>query len=252
MKRFTALFARLDQTTKTTEKVQALAEYFGEAPDQDRLWTIALLSGRRPKRTITTTQLRELAAEVAGIPLWLFEESYPVVGDLAETISLVLPPCSSRSDRSLDTWVNLIRSLSEKNEENRRTEIRKAWDQLDPAERFVFNKLITGGFRMGVSQKLMTRALSKATGIEESSLAHRLMGDWSPDNTSFENLITAPNPGADLSKPYPFYLAYSLDNQVNDLGSPDEWAAEYKWDGIRGQLVFRGGEHFCGHAARNL
>ncbi|MDD9923838.1 MAG: ATP-dependent DNA ligase [Boseongicola sp.] len=243
MRRFASLFLAIDQTTKTTEKVAALAEYFRTAPEQDRLWTIALFSGRRPKRTVTTTRLREWAAERADIPLWLFEESYPVVGDLAETISLVLPPPTNSGNLSLSGWIDKIRGLSALEENDRKPLILQAWDQLNQSERFVFNKLITGGFRMGVSQKLMTRALSKATGIEEPALAHRLMGDWTPDTTTFEQLILTHDPASDLSKPYPFYLAYQLDSEVDALGEPKDWGAEYKWDGIRGQLIVRGGEY---------
>ncbi len=244
MKRFADLFRALDQTTKTNAKVAALADYFVEASEQDRLWTIALLSGRRPKRTVNATQLRHWAAERAGIPLWLFEESYPIVGDLAETIALILPDPNETSDHSLAHWIDTIRGLGPLPETDKKTAILDAWDQLNGAERFVFNKLITGGFRMGLSQKLMTRALSRATGVEEPDLAHRLMGDWTPDTVSFESLILAPDPATDLSKPYPFYLAYQLEGPVEDLGDPADWAAEYKWDGIRGQLILREGHHF--------
>ncbi|WOI57079.1 ATP-dependent DNA ligase [Palleronia sp. LCG004] len=245
MKRFAALFTALDQTTKTTLKVDALSAYFGDATEDDKLWTIALLSGRRPKRTVTTGRLREWAAERAGIPLWLFEESYPIVGDLAETIALILPDATRASDRTLSHWIGEVRALGKLDDADKKARILAAWDELPKTERFVFNKLITGGFRMGVSQKLMTRALSRATGIDEPDLAHRLMGDWQPDKTSFESLILSYDPTADLSKPYPFYLAYQLDEGPETLDAPPEaWAAERKWDGIRGQLVLRGGQHF--------
>ena len=243
MKRFATLFAALDRTTRITPKIAALADYFQEAPEPDRLWTIALLSGRRPKRTVTTTLLRQWAAERAVIPLWLFEESYPIVGDLAETIALILPPPAHVSDQSLTHWIGEIQSLAALNEPARKAAVLSAWDQLDTTERFLFNKLITGGFRVGVSQKLMTRALAKATGIEEASLAHRLMGDWTPQSTDFQTLIWSEDPAADLSRPYPFYLAYQLDTQPADLGPCSDWLAEWKWDGIRGQLVLRGGQH---------
>ncbi|MEL7114460.1 MAG: ATP-dependent DNA ligase [Pseudomonadota bacterium] len=244
MKRFAALFHALDQTTKTNAKVAALADYFRDAPDDDKMWTIALLSGRRPKRTVTTTLLREWAADTAAIPLWLFEEAYPIVGDLAETIALVLPPPSRQSDESLTHWITLTRSLGAKDEVARRAAIGDAWDQLDATERFLFNKLITGGFRVGVSQKLMTRALSQATDIPETDLAHRLMGEWSPDTTTFERLVLTEDPSADLSRPYPFYLAYQLEDAPETLGEPSDWVIERKWDGIRGQLILRGGQHF--------
>ncbi|MEM6634371.1 MAG: ATP-dependent DNA ligase [Pseudomonadota bacterium] len=252
MKRFAQLFRSLDQTTKTNEKVAALATYFIDAPEEDKLWCVAILSGRRPKRTVTTTLLRAWAAESAGIPDWLFEDSYAVTGDLSETIALVLPPAKGSSEGTLGAWIARIRSLSNLEEDARRADVLSAWDTLDDDGRFLFNKLITGGFRIGVSQKLMTRALSRATGVDEPELAHRLMGDWTPDTMSFQRLIFERDPDADLSKPYPFYLAYQLDGPPSDLGAPQDWRAEWKWDGIRGQLIVRGGTHFLWSRGEDL
>ena len=243
MQRFAELFAALDGTTKVNPKVAALADYFRHAPEPDRIWTIALLSGRRPKRTVTATRLREWAAERAGIPLWLFEESYPIVGDLAETIALVLPPPERTTDATLTEWIGRIRRLSKMDDAARRGAVLEAWDALTTMQRFVYTKLITGSFRVGVSQKLMTRALAQATDLPEADLAHRLMGAWQPDTTTWHDLIVAHDPTADLSRPYPFYLAYQLDDPPETIGEPAEWAAERKWDGIRGQLVRRGGSH---------
>lgn len=243
MRRFAALFTTLDQTTKTNTKVAALADYFRDAADDDKLWTIALLSGRRPKRGVTTTLLREWAAEVSGVPLWLFEECYPIVGDLSETIALVLPQPTQTSDKTLTNWLDIVRTLGQLEIEDKRSTVLSAWDSLPPVERFLFNKLITGGMRIGVSQKLMTRALSQATRIEEATLAHRIMGDWTPTTTSFQELILTDDPTADASKPYPFYLAYQLEDP-GALGDPHDWRAEFKWDGIRGQLILRAGTHF--------
>ncbi|MCC5972448.1 MAG: ATP-dependent DNA ligase [Rubellimicrobium sp.] len=242
MKRFAALFAALDTTTRTNAKVTALADYFREAPEPDRLWTVALFSGRRPRRTITATVLRRWAAERAGLPDWLFEDSYAVVGDLAETISLILPPPGRDSDDSLADWIARIRHLSTLPEDQAKAGILEAWDSLPPAERFLFTKLLTGGFRVGISQTLMVRALARALGRDEAELTHRLMGDWTPATTDWYALIEAPAPEADLARPYPFYLAHALDDPA-DLGEPSDWSAEYKWDGIRAQLVLRGGTH---------
>ncbi|MEO1639195.1 MAG: ATP-dependent DNA ligase [Pseudomonadota bacterium] len=242
MKDFAALFTRVDESTKTTVKTAALAEYFQTATPEDKLWTIALFTGRRPKRTITATRLREWAAEVAGLPDWLFEESYSIVGDLAETIALVLPPPSEETDKPLSEWIGTIRHLSTLEEPDRKAGILAAWDSLPQTERFLFTKLLTGGFRIGVSAKLITRALAQATGQPEAELTHKLMGNWTPDTATWESLIEADDPTADLSRPYPFYLAYQLDN-LDDLGPPTDWNAERKWDGIRGQLIIRGGEH---------
>lgn len=244
MKKFASLFTELDQTTKITQKVDALANYFQTAPEKDKLWAISILSHKRPKRTVSTTLLRSWAAEISGHPLWLFEESYHLVGDLAETIALFLEPPKSQSDESLSYWINYLKDLRDKEEEEKRNAIASAWDQMHYAERFVFNKLITGGFRMGVSQKLMTRALSKATGIDENKLAHRLMGEWTPDNCNFHELILLENPEENISRPYPFYLAYALDQSFEELGASSDWQIERKWDGIRGQIIVRNDQIF--------
>ena len=244
MKRFAALFAAIDQSTKTNAKVAALADYFRTAPEDDRIWTIALFSGRRPKRAVTTTRLREWAAERADIPLWLFEEAYPIVGDLAETIALVLPPADLTSDHSLSHWINALRGLSDVGELGKKAFVLDAWDMLPATQRFLFNKLLTGGFRVGISQKLMTRALARATDRDEAELAHRLMGDWDPATVTWEALIEADDPAANASRPYPFYLAYALEDAPDALGTPEDWQAEWKWDGIRGQLILRGGDHY--------
>ena len=244
MKDFAALFSQIDRTTKTTIKINALSGYLKSANKEDRLWCIALFTGRRPRRAVTTTQLREWAAEAAGIPLWLLEESYPVVGDLAETIALILPPSRQETDHGLSYWINELRDLHNVEKDARKPRILDAWDQLNPTERFLFNKLITGGFRIGISQKLMTRALAKALDRDEAEMAHRLMGNWSPETTTWDALIEADDPATDLSRPYPFYLAYQLDDAPETLGDPSDWSAEWKWDGIRGQVILRGGEHF--------
>jgi len=239
MKAFANLFSVLDQTTKTSVKVDALARYFDEVQDEDKLWAIAILSHRRPKRAVNTTLLRTWAAEVSEQPLWLFEESYHVVGDLAETIALFLPPANVVSKRTLSGWIDGLISIIKSEEDEKKAFIINAWESLGYAERFVFNKLITGGFRIGISQKLMTRALAKSTGIDENILAHRLMGNWSAAETTFEDLVISASETENSSKPYPFYLAYALDLDFDQLGDVSEWQVERKWDGIRGQIIVR-------------
>lgn len=242
MKDFAALFAALDGTTSTTAKVDALAAYLRAAPDSDRLWCVALFSGRRPKRAVTTTRLTEWATELAGIPPWLFTEAYSVVGDLAETIAHLLPPSSHTSDLTLAGAIAEVRALAALDDAARRDRIGTLWDALPADQRLVFNKLLTGGFRLGLSRKLMTRALAAATDTPEADIAHRLMGDWTPDSTTFAALIAGDGTG-DLSRPYPFALAHGLEDAPATLGPPGDWLAEWKWDGIRGQVVLRGGAH---------
>lgn len=244
MKQFSRLIKTLDSTNKTNVKVQALANYFLMAPDTDKVWTIAILSHRRPPRPVNTTLLREWASELAKIPLWLFEESYHIVGDLAETIALVVPSDEHSTDKDLTHFLEEMIWLKKQSEEDKKTYLFENWQQLDYYGRFVFTKLITGGFRIGVSQKLMTKALSKATGVDEDILAYKLMGNWDPVTISFQNLVLEENEGDFLSKPYPFYLAYALEDLPQELGDVTQWSVEHKWDGIRAQLIIRNDQLF--------
>ncbi len=242
MKHFAHLIKTLDSTNKTTIKVQALADYFKIAGDTDKVWTIAILSHRRPPRPVNTTLLRAWASELSNIPLWLFEESYHIVGDLAETIALVMPSNPTSTEKSLTEFLEEMIALKKKPDEEKKTYLFDNWKVLDYYERFVFTKLITGSFRIGVSQKLMTRALAKATEIDEDILAYKLMGNWNPDKISFQELILEENESDYLSKPYPFYLAYAIEGVVDDLGNVNDWSAEHKWDGIRSQVILRNDE----------
>ncbi len=242
MRQFADLFIRMDQSNKTNDKVDALVDYLREAPAEEQLWGIAILSHRRPKRTVNMNLLRTWAAEVAGLPLWLFEESYHIVGDLAETIALVLPEKELETDHNLRYWIDYIRSLDQLSEGEKRDAILAAWNQLDYGQRFIFNKLITGNWRIGVSDKLVARAIAKFTSLPENTVLHRLSGAWSPDHSTFEELILGENAHDDFSKPYPFCLAYPLEQEPESLGPVSDWVAEYKWDGIRGQIIKRAGE----------
>jgi len=188
--------------------------------------------------------LRQWASELSGIPLWLFEESYHIVGDLAETIALVIPNAEEDSEKPLSQFLEEIVALKPRSEEEKKEYVVENWTSLNYYERFVFCKLITGSFRIGVSQKLMTRALSKATEIDEDILAYKLMGDWTPKSTTFQELILEENEEDYLSKPYPFYLAYAIEGEPKDLGNVEDWSAEHKWDGIRSQVIIRNDELF--------
>jgi len=245
MRRFAALIETLDGTNKTTKKVAALTQYFKEAPKVDALWAVALLSHRRPSRPVTTTLIRTWAAELTKLPEWLFEESYHIVGDLAETIALLVQKEGTASPPSLKDCIEEIIALKPKTEEEKKRYILHQWKTLSHLERFVFNKILTGGFRIGVSQKLMTRALSKAVRVDETILAHRLMGQWSPQTTTFDQLLLHPNPEDQISQPYPFFLAYPVEEaSFFSKENVEDWHIEHKWDGMRAQLILRKGKHF--------
>ncbi|KDN54461.1 ATP-dependent DNA ligase [Flavobacterium seoulense] len=242
MKNFAQLIKTLDSSNKTNVKVDALTTYFKNASPEDKVWTIAILSHRRPPRPVNTTLLRIWANELANIPLWLFEESYHIVGDLAETIALIIPTTKEHSDKSLTEYLQEIIALKKKSDAEKKEYLHENWLALNYYERFVFTKLITGSLRIGVSQKLMTRALSKAEDVDEDALAYKLMGNWDPNTITFQELILDEKSSDYLSKPYPFYLAYPIEGEVDSLGNPEDWSIEHKWDGIRSQTIIRENE----------
>lgn len=244
MKHFAELFTSLDQSNKTSDKLVALKHYFLNAQDDDKLWTIALFTHKRPKKQVNTKLLREWCCEVAGIPDWLFEESYQTVGDLAETLSLLLPLKTKTDDRSLSYWINYLVVLEKSDETEKKKKILHAWDVMDKDERFIFTKIITGGFRVGVSQNLITQAVADAFEMEKTEVAHRIMGDWQPGKITFHELIQSKNISDDLSRPYPFFLAHPIDKAFEEIGQIEDWQVEWKWDGIRGQIIHRKGQIF--------
>ncbi len=240
MKLFARLYAALDETTKTNEKIEALVDYFRAAPSEDAVWAINFLVGRRIKRLIPSRDLVGWAIAEAGIPEWMFGDCYSAVGDLAETIALLLPAPISSSDKPLHYWVEeRLLPLRESTDEQRRDSLVYAWLEMDERQRFVWNKIITGEFRVGVSQNLVVRALAEFTGISAEVIAHRLMGDWQPAPSFYNQLIAKDTDDADVSRPYPFFLAYPLEGGPAQLGEPAEWIAEWKWDGIRSQMIRR-------------
>lgn len=244
MEEFARLFQSLDQSNKVSDKTEALVHFFLSAPDEDKIWGVALLSGRRPKRPIKTSLLRLWAGELSGIPDWLLDESYQRVGDLAETLALLLPPpVQPHSTPSLAQYMDQLRQLAQVPETTAREMILSAWLQMPANQRIVFNKLITGGFRVGVSQNLVVRALSKVSGLEISHVQAAITGNWSAYDTTFSELLHSTRE-KDASKPYPFCLAYPLEPSSEDITSFKDYMAERKWDGIRGQLVFRNGRVF--------
>jgi DNA ligase 1 len=248
MKQFAELVRVLGTSTKTNDKLDALSHYFATANDKDKVWVIALFTGRRPKRTISPSLLQQWCAALTGIPSWLFEECYHTVGDLSETIALLIPDevtIKNATPRTLSYYVEQFLLLANAGEEEKKAFMINSWKELEsPVERFVFNKLLSGAFRIGVSQRLMVNALAKTVKLDASIIAHRISGNWDPSTTAFDELLSESAISSDHSKPYPFYLAYALEDTPASLGAPSDWQAEWKWDGIRGQIIRRNNELF--------
>ena len=246
MKEFATLITRLGTSTKTNEKLEALSHYFATADDADKVWVIALFSGRRPKRMINSSFLSLWCMEVSNLPAWLFEECYHTVGDLGETIALLLPETNTNDseDKSPSFFIQSFIRMEKAEEAIKKDFIISSWMIMNKDERFVFNKLLTGNFRIGVSQKMIVNALAKTVKLEPNIIAHRISGNWDPSATAFDDLLSEQSATLDFSKPYPFYLAYAIDKDVHELGPEHEWQAEWKWDGIRGQLIKRNNEIF--------
>ena len=248
MKQFAKLVSVLGTSTKTNDKLQALQDYFAVAAEKDKVWVIAIFSGRRPKRIINSTILKAWCMELTGISPWLFDECYHTAGDLAETISLLLPEPENENnfvaEHTLSFYLETFIRIEKQDELVKKQFITSSWQQMDRNEKFVFNKLITGGFRIGVSQTMMVKALAKSVNVAASVIAHRISGNWNPAITTFENLLSETVAATDFSKPYPFYLAYAVDEDVTKLEDEKLWQAEWKWDGIRGQIIKRDNNFF--------
>ena len=247
MQDFAALYAELDASTATGDKVDALVRHFGRAAPDDAAWAVYFLAGGKPSQRVPSAVLREAACAEAGIDPWLFEECYQAVGDLAETIAHVLPPGTPGPRQGLAAWMRErvlpLRGLSPAGQRARLVE---AWRELDAAGRFLLVELIGGGFRVGVSRLLVQRALARHTGLDAQLLAERLVG-WTdartlPDAARWQALVAPPGQGrAPEGRPYPFFLAHALQAGPDTLGAVGEWLAEWKYDGIRAQVVRRGG-----------
>lgn len=242
MQRFAQLIDEITGTTKTNDKRDALVRYMQDVSDADKLWLVALFTGRRPKRMVSSTLLGEWGMELAGIPGWLFLESYGHVGDLAETITLILPPpAKDYQPVGLNEVMLQMQKLRNADEQAKKDFVTNYWRQMPGDVAFIFNKLITGGFRIGVSKNLVIQAVAKYAGKEPQAIAHMISGNWDPYTTSFADLVHESVIEVDSSKPYPFFLAYALEGAAADMGDVDEWQIEWKWDGIRGQLIRRAG-----------
>ena len=244
MQNFSQLYQSLDQTTSTNAKVAAMVSYFETATAEDAAWAVYFLSGRRVKRLIGSSLLRSWLHQSSDLPEWLVEESYASVGDLAETIALLLAtPGNKGEERSLADWVeNHLLPLRKLDPEEQRQEVTQWWLQQNYQQSFIINKLITGALRVGVSQLLVARAVAEVADLPRSLVLHRMMGEWSPDADFWRSLISEDHGETVTSRPYPFCLASPLEAEPDTLGSIQDWVAEWKWDGIRAQLIRRDGE----------
>ena len=248
MKAFAALYEELDTTQSTNLKVAAMARYFREAPPADAAWATYILSGRRLKRFIGPALLKRWLIQEVALPEWLIDESHSSVGDLAETIALLTAGSAHAESGDGDTaaladWIEeRLLPLRDADEDVQRRSIVGWWRELPYRQCFLLNKLLTGELRVGVSQLLVTRALADVTGIERTELAGRLMGDWQPGARFWQALHAEESPRSDPAVPYPFFLASPLEGEPSQLGERSAWQAEWKWDGIRGQLIRRAGE----------
>jgi DNA ligase-1 len=245
MKAFAELYAQLDATTSSNAKLQALQAYFSEAEPADAAWAVYFLAGGKPRQLVPTRLLRELATRQAKLPDWLFEESYQAVGDLAETIALLLPEVGTGSHHGLAWWMeHQLLPLRGLPPEELAERLAPLWAQLDRPSLLVCLKLITGAFRVGVSKLLVTRALAAFAGVDAKRVAQRMVGytDLShrPTADSYRALIAEESHDEHAQRggqPYPFFLAHPLQEPVERfdvlLGPPDDWLVEWKWDGIR-------------------
>ena len=248
MRDFVELFKSLDRTNKTNAKVEAIAKYLNSAEASDAAWAIYLLSGRRVKRLVPRKFLKQWLQELTQYEEWLVDECYRTVGDFAETVALLVPRITideTLLTQSLSQWMEeQIIPLAKLSEAEQGEKIKLWWQALPRDAVFLVNKMLTGALRVGVSQLLIARAVAANVGIDQSSVLYRLTGDWQASRESYLALINPDTQEVDASKPYPFFLASPLDKAAAELGDFNDFAYEWKWDGIRGQLIKRDDEVF--------
>ena len=259
MRTFQALFDCLDQVTGTRAKVDLLAQHFRSEPPEDAAWALSLLLGKRRRRLITGRRLREVMQERSNLPSWLIDDCHGQVGDSAETLSLLWPevrdrlgaqasdcaalPAPLTGDQPLHWWMEtLLPAISILKTDAQADAVLALWQSVSTEELFMVNKLLTGGFRVGVSTGLISRAVAEAFSLPESLVVQRLMGGFEPSADAFIRLtaVEGLEERRNSSTPYPFFLASPLEAQRLTEENPDEWFLEWKWDGIRGQLIHRG------------
>jgi DNA ligase-1 len=260
MREFARLYAELDETTATNRKLEALQNYFEHAAPENAAWAVYFLAGGKPRQAVPTKVLREAAIAYAGLDEWLFEESHAAVGDMAETIAHILPAPKRHSDLGLAVWMEeRIGPLRGADPGFIRERLFEYWDELTWRERFLFVKLIGGAFRVGVSKLLVTRALAAIAAVDAKLIAQRLMG-WTdgrvrPTASGFLQLIAAQSEDEHKlrgGQPYPFFLAHQLAGEPAGLGDMADWQVEWKYDGIRAQLVRRGGQNYLWSRGEDL
>jgi len=246
VRRFAELYERLDATTSTNAKVEHMRQYFAAAPPEDAAWALFFLTGRRIKRLLSYPQLREWTLLATGLPEWMLGECYAAAGDGAETISLLVHQSAEplSTEIPLHQWVERLLALRELDDDARRAEVFRFWRELPARELFLLHKMMTGELRVGVSRTLAVRALAERVGLPSAMLSHRIMGEWTPTAVFFKEITRADATSADRSQPYPFYLAHPFEDDPPVLGDVREWAFEWKWDGIRAQLLRRDGGVF--------
>ena len=247
MRRFTDVYEALDGTGSTRAKVEAMAQYFRAVPPEDAAWAVFFLAGQRLKRLISGRMLRAWALRYTGLPEWLLGDAHAATGDSAETVTLLVDQGVSAEGEHLPLhrWLEeRILPLRELPDDQQYAEVTGWWRQLPARELFVLNKLLTGAFRVGVSQLLVVRTLAAVSGMPRATIAHRLAGRWQPTAAWYKGLLAAERTQDDPSRPYPFFLASPLEQPPEQLGRIDRWLAEWKWDGIRAQLIRRRGEVF--------
>lgn len=242
MKAIAELLQSLEKTADPAEQSEILRLFFTNAPDDDRVWALYFLSGSTPKKQMTSASLKALCAEASSIPLWLVDESYHAVGDIAETAALILPPPETTGKRPIAYWMQYLGRCADLEESQKRQRIITAWQELHSIERVFFNRILTGTLRPPVSRSLVCKALAAVAGVGPAVIARRIQNNWNPDDVTIKQIVAPEGPDDEVARPYPFHLADVLTGPADSLGNRTEWQAEWMWDGVRAQLIKRRGE----------
>ena len=237
MEVFSELVHRLYFTTSNSAKARILKGYLQCGVDPDRGWAVAALGGTLDLSLFKRKLVLRLIK--SRVDPYLFDASYDYVGDLSETVSLLWPAKRTSHSQALPSLSQLIEKLSTSSPKQTETYLAGLLDEMSPIQRWALLKLGTGGLRIGISARSVKKTLADFGGVDLQEI-EQLWHAIDPPYTELFDWLENKGPKPDITGKVafmPLMLAHPLDDATRHSLNPSDWLVEWKYDGIRVQLV---------------